>query len=57
MVVIKFDIEVVGGKILEKEDGVLLVYILEFKERVMVKVSVRDEREFGDFGVIDKMSR
>ncbi|KAK4665845.1 hypothetical protein QC763_409110 [Podospora pseudopauciseta] len=57
MVVTKFDIEVVGGKIPEKEDGVLPVHILEPKERVMVKVSVKDERKFGDFGATDKTSR
>ncbi|KAK0672961.1 putative cytochrome P450 E-class, group IV [Cercophora samala] len=57
MVVTKFEIEVVGGRIPEKEDGVLPVHILEPKERVMVKVSVRDGREFGDFGVTDRTGR
>ncbi|KAK4172060.1 putative cytochrome P450 E-class, group IV [Triangularia setosa] len=47
MVVTKFEVEIVGDKLPEKDDGVLPVHVLEPKERVIVKIRVRDERKFG----------
>ncbi|KAK0742533.1 SNF2 family N-terminal domain-containing protein [Apiosordaria backusii] len=57
MIVTRFEIEIVGEKLPEKDDGILPVHVLEPKERVMVKVRVRDEGEFAGITMQERKER